>query len=88
MRAMGASENSAWLQWKAAAGWSPDHREIDPPPPRIVQIAEEALYSLRGVLRNAVENGALSEIDELSACNDLEQVDIALTYLKQVPAPA
>jgi len=85
---MGASENSAWMQWKAVAGWSAGHREIDLPPPRIVQIAEEALYSLRGMLKNALENGSLSEIEELSACSDLEQVEIALTYLKAAPTPA
>ncbi len=88
MREMGASENSAWMHWKAAAGWSAGHRDIDLPPPRIVQIAEEALYKLRGVLRNALESGSLSELDELNACNDLEQVDIALTYLKQIPQSA
>jgi len=88
MRQMGASENSAWTQWKAAEGWSAGHRTISIPPTRIVQIAEEALYRLRGVLRNSLEIGTLDEQEELSACGDLEQVDIALAYLKQVPQDA
>jgi hypothetical protein len=58
------------------------------PPPRIVQIAEEALYRLRGVLRNALEIGSLNEQEELSVCGDLEQVDLALAYLKQAPQHA
>ncbi len=88
MRQMGASENSAWMQWKAAEGWSATHRTLSIPPAHIVQIAEEALYRLRGTLRNALEIGSLDEQEELDTCADLDQVDIALAYLKHVPQDA
>jgi hypothetical protein len=81
MRMLDAPDRRIWSRWSAAGGWSPTDRLPKRLPPEVATVAAAALDKLIGELAWEINNGALSDEDQIDALNDLDAAKATLADL-------
>ena len=82
MRLLDRSDQLAWEQWVAEAGWSPGKPEPSPLPPGVAVVAANALKALVESMQADLQDVRLSEDAALNCLNDIDRAKAGIASLQ------
>jgi hypothetical protein len=83
VRLLSRSDQAIWRRWSAKSGWSPVSRDPVDLPPEVAVVATIALNALVESLTAELQEGSVSQDDELNNLNDIDAAKVTISGLQE-----